>query len=167
MPQLQQLLLGLSPENQQKFYDERDQFFDETDFPHALPENFDHYRFFIGCHINELQIGITAKNFNDLFYSKSIERYSVGNIAAICEGNSHVSFFMYVQSFGKKDNGTTTAEWCYMREAFEIMADQVNKIVEPKMIALINKLTVLQNSIVKGGNHDTANYKKKTLQLPQ
>lgn len=164
----QHALMALSPENRERFYKERDEFFDKTDFPHELPENFDHFRFFCGCHTNEVQLSVSAAMYNKLFFSKEIERYSVGNISTICNASERTSFFMYMQSFGKKEGVNPVAEWSYMRESFEIMTRQVNEIIEPEIMGIINRLIELQRALIKPENHNSNNYKggKNHIQIP-
>lgn len=156
----QTALMQLSPENRERFYKERDEFFDKTIFTHELPENFDHYRFFCGSHTNEVQLSVSAATYNTLFFSPSFEQYSVGNIITICGASERTSLFMYAQSFGKKEGVKPVAEWCYMRESFEIMTKQVNAIIEPEVMKIINKLMSIQTALVKANGHDTGNYRK-------
>ena len=163
---IQRALMGLSPEYQQKFYDARDKFFNETDFTHTLPDHFDHFRFFIGCHLNEISLRISAETFNTLFYSKSIARYSVGNMVSICEGSEKVTLFMYKQSFGDQSNADTMNMWRYMRVSFESLTGQVNAIVEPEMEKLLKGLA-RQQAALAGLSHAINNGGPKTFKLPQ
>jgi len=163
--QLQQALMGLKPEHQKKFNEERDTFFNSP-FPHDLPENFDHYRFFCGCVTNEAQLGISAKTYGQLFFSKEIGSYNIGNIVSICSASERATFLDYASAFGKKEGVNMTAEWNYMRESFEQMTLQVNALINPAMEKIIKKLQALQhNGIIPAANFDTANYKGKNIPL--
>jgi hypothetical protein len=162
----QRALMSLSPENQERFYQERDAFFDETPFTHDLPDNFDHYRYFCGIHTNEIQLAVSADTFINMFFRKGIEQYSIGNISTICNASERVSYFNYLQTYPPKEGVNTVAEWDYMRRSFEVLTQQVNDIIEPEIMGIINKLIKIQTSIIQGQQGNAGEYKKnKSIKL--
>lgn len=163
LPEIQRALMGLNPDNQQRFYKERDEFLNNTPWAEQLPDHLDHFRLFIGSNTNEVTLGITAETYCNLFFTKTFEQYSLGNIMSICQGSESVTLAMYIQSFGHKQGDETLNKWCYMRKAFEVMTSHVNELVEPECAKILKRLITMQASLITHGvKNDKGLYKPGT-----
>lgn len=160
--ELQQKMMGLSPENVQKFYDERAAFMQNTLFASELPADFNHFRLFCGVHVNEVSLGITAQTYMDLFFSKAISQYSIGNLVCICQASEMVNFFMYMQLYGSEVG--TVAKWGQFRLSFEALTKQVNAIVEPAVENILNAIVRKQQTMARL-THNTGDYKQNGKQI--
>ena len=160
--ELQQKMMGLSPENVQKFYDERAAFMQDYIYTGFIPENFDHYRVFCGTQTNEVALGVTAQTYLNLFFSKSIEQYSVGNMACICQASEMVNYSLYLQSYGPEVASVTS--WGYMRQSFERLTKEVNAIVEPAVENILNAIVRKQQTMARL-THNTGDYKQNGKQI--
>lgn len=162
--EIQRALMGLSSENQEKFYEQRNIFLEQTDFNEPLMDEFDHYRVFIGSQTNEIALGITAASFNTVFFSKTIGKYSLGNMMSICQASESVTFGMYIMAYGPSTG--ITSKWAYWRENMERLTEAVNVIIEPELQKMLKSITLMQQSLIRT-NGNSNNYKNpNTIHLP-
>lgn len=139
----------LTPENQQKVMQHLNELYQQP-WRHALPDDFEKYRIFIGSHTNEAVMGVPVKVFLWLAFSKDIEDIKMSDMIALVRASEHANCnFNNWMRFAKDQTIESFQEF---KLALHQITEDINAIVEPFMQSTINRFANAQRLGVNVGN---------------